>query len=90
MRRIEIDLRNISTKEELHEMLQEKLNFPSYYGKNLDALADVLGDINEQTELVIIGEDEMFSRLGAYGESFKNVLDISARESDEFSVIYRK
>ena len=33
------------TKEKMHEELASNLEFPDYYGKNLDALNDCLGDI---------------------------------------------
>ena len=36
-------------KELIHEYLMEKFEFPSYYGKNLDALYDCLTDIAEPT-----------------------------------------
>ena len=39
-----IDLTEVSTKEELQEALVETLPLPDYYGRNLDALYDVLPD----------------------------------------------
>ncbi len=37
-----IDLKGISTKEELHALLRKELPLPEYYGDNLDAFYDVL------------------------------------------------
>ena len=39
-------------KENGHDYLAEALNFPDYYGKNLDALYDCLTEISCEIELV--------------------------------------
>ena len=37
-----IDLSNVSSIAELHDILAEAMNLPAYYGRNLDALWDCL------------------------------------------------
>lgn len=39
-------------KKDGHDYLMEALNFPDYYGKNLDALYDCLCEINCEIELI--------------------------------------
>ena len=39
-------------KEEGHDYLMEALDFPDYYGKNLDALYDCLCEIECEIELI--------------------------------------
>lgn len=39
-------------KKEGHDYLAEALNFPDYYGKNLDALYDCLCEIEADVEIV--------------------------------------
>lgn len=55
MRTIEIDGKLI--KKEGHDYLKEILNFPDYYGKNLDALYDCLTDIGVETEIRLLNKD---------------------------------
>jgi RNAse (barnase) inhibitor barstar len=35
---------NISTQEDLHDMLSNELKLPDYYGRNMDAFEEVLRD----------------------------------------------
>ena len=46
-----IDSKNINSEKSLHAELANKFNFPSYYGKNFDALLDCLRDIADQAKL---------------------------------------
>ena len=39
---------------ELHSFLAHELALPAYYGRNLDALADCLGDISEPLLLGVV------------------------------------
>ncbi len=40
--KIFVDGKDFENKEGLHDTLKDKLDFPDYYGKNLDALWDCL------------------------------------------------
>lgn len=53
MKRIVLDLRAFDDREQVHTYLQETLNLPAYYGRNLDALHDCLMDIREDTGFVL-------------------------------------
>lgn len=46
-----------------HEILAEKLGFPPYYGKNLDALHDCLTDIAEDTAIILQNSPETDPRF---------------------------
>lgn len=45
--KVALDVNRMKTESEAHEYLKEMLQFPEYYGKNLDALYDCLTDYNE-------------------------------------------
>lgn len=50
-------------KKEGHDYLKEALNFPDYYGKNLDALYDCLCEIGVETEIILVNGDCVSSDL---------------------------
>ena len=47
MKKILLDLSPIQSREQLHDYLARTMDFPDYYGRNLDALYDMLTDIME-------------------------------------------
>ena len=55
------------SREALHDLLAEKLEFPSYYGRNLDALYDLLGENSRLLKITLIHADLMIGHLGNYG-----------------------
>ena len=54
MRAVYLDCRAILSREALHGALARTLDLPEWYGRNLDALADCLGDIAAETELHMV------------------------------------
>jgi RNAse (barnase) inhibitor barstar len=55
MKKVTLDLRNISSAEALHKELQKALNFPAHYGMNGDALFDcITGDTELPLQLTFI------------------------------------
>lgn len=53
MDEIIIDEEQFESAADVHAYLAKHLDFPDYYGNNLDALNDCLGDLTEGAELVI-------------------------------------
>lgn len=47
MKEMIIDFSQYPNVEAFHEDIAEKLDFPAYYGKNLDALHDMMGELPE-------------------------------------------
>ncbi|MBR6615488.1 MAG: barstar family protein, partial [Lachnospiraceae bacterium] len=58
MKRIELDFSQCTDRSEVHAYLKEQFGFPDYYGNNLDALFDVLGDIAEDMDIVFMEDEE--------------------------------
>ena len=73
--RIVLDAREMNRKREAHTYLKEKLEFPDYYGNNLDALFDCLTDL-EETEVE-------FEYAQEAGEYFQKVYRVFRRSEQE-------
>ncbi len=55
---IKIDFIKTKTKEELYAQLQKELDLPLHFGKNLDALADVIsGEVSLPLKIHFINMD---------------------------------
>ena len=60
----EIDLTGLASREELHRKLRDTLPLPAWYGNNLDALHDALGEMPGPVEIIFrnaAGADESMS-----------------------------
>ena len=74
MKKIRIDCTGFS-KEDLHCALAESLNFPEWYGKNLDALHDALTEISEDVQLTLVHFDDMKSCRRGFLRVFTDAMD---------------
>lgn len=61
LKRFRMQLDGKLIKKEGHDYLASELNFPDYYGKNLDALYDCLCEI--ECEIELINSDEVDSDI---------------------------
>ncbi len=86
MKTIRLDVTNIKTVKALHIYLAYMLELPAYYGRNLDALHDVLGDICEPLRVELsgmAGSDEM----AAYLPRLERVFEDSAEGNGWLSYV---
>ncbi|MDX5386420.1 MAG: barstar family protein [Marinobacter sp.] len=75
--RVVMNGREILSEADFHNKISEAMNFPSYYGKNLDALWDVLStDIERPVTLVWENAD---SSKESMGNSFAKIVDLLNR-----------
>ena len=86
--RFVLDGGSVGNRETLHRVLAAGLQFPDWYGGNLDALHDCLTEINQPTELVIRGSDTLETALGSYAAAFRRVLTDSAAQNDALTVTW--
>ncbi len=85
MRRVTADLRNIRTPAALQVYLGFALGAPEYYGRNLDALRDVLTERRQPLELTLLLPARFSPEMEAYWPRLRRVLDDAAEEARAFS-----
>ena len=70
----ELKLKGVHEVSGLHDALALVLKFPTWYGKNLDALNDLLTDLPDEARIVVkVSRKEWDGIQGSYGfeSSFK-------------------
>ena len=87
MQTIILDGKYLLEKENAHVYLQEKLNLPEYYGRNLDALYDCLTEFVDIEIHMVIPADVMKEEKNTYFHKVKRVLQAAARENKELKLI---
>ena len=81
MKTIKLDISNISTVQALHIYLAYMLDLPSYYGKNLDALYDVLCEESNHVRIVLTGVPAS-EEMTAYLPRLVRVMEDCAQENE--------
>jgi ribonuclease inhibitor len=82
MRNIEIDCRNINSPKALQIYIQYRLDFPEWYGRNLDALYDMLTTNAYPVCLTIVTGPEMNEEMKTYISRLMRVIQDAARENE--------
>lgn len=89
MEEIFLDCNKMTSKSEAHKYIKEMLNFPDYYGENLDSLWDLLSTKSKMTSIFLLHEEKIYEVLGNYG---KRLVDCFCEAADsntslQFSII---
>lgn len=88
MKKVILNGKRMITKEKTHAYLKRKFNFPDYYGRNLDALWDLLSVWDKELLIVIINKADVIENLEAYGNSLLKLFDELDDENRNISVRY--
>ena len=78
---MKLNCENIETKQQLHEIIAEGRCFPDYYGKNLDALFDLLTERSEETLIEIENFESLRKRFGIYADAFLDTISDASEEN---------
>lgn len=81
---------DIISMSDIHNIFSEELDFPEYYGRNLDALYDCLSEVTEEVEIVIEEREELSENLGISFDRLCNLLVDISEEYDNISVSFLK
>ena len=83
MKQITLDGNLLADITQVHDYLKEMLEFPEYYGKNLDALYDCLTDLMD-VEITITAPEED----GAIFQKVLRVFRAADRENENLKIIF--
>ena len=72
-----------------HSHLAQRLDLPTYYGRNLDALYDVLTEIGTDTELILEDPAAVVENLGKYGEALLSTMQEATEENPHLIITLR-
>ena len=87
---IVLDEKRFKGRSRAHAYLKEKLKLPDYYGRNLDALYDCLGEIMEETVIVVPKIIQNKEYLGEYGQTMLRVFRDAAEENPALTVQFKE
>lgn len=82
---VTIDCGHAADKKELHARIAAALDFPAWYGHNLDALMDCLTDLGEVT-VTLTG----WQALPFPAEGFWRVFRQAAEENPRLTVVFEE
>lgn len=83
MREALLNAETLRTREQAHTALAAALGFPSDYGRNLDALYDLLSTF-PPARLTLLHAEALVENMGHYGELILRVLADAAAENPCF------
>ena len=83
-----IDGEKMLNRRAAHDHLAGQLDLPDYYGRNLDALYDMLSERDGRTQLVVRHSGTLLSWLGDYGKALCQTLEDAERVNPGLEVIF--
>ena len=78
---IRLDGTRMNSRSAAHDHLQLQLSLPAYYGRNLDALYDLLTENGSERTIALTCREQMLANLGSYGGLLLETLRQAADEN---------
>ena len=85
MKRITLDCNLITDDQTAHDLFAKELEFPAYYGRNLDALYDMLTSCGE-LELKLVNT-RAIAKLFRYGDNLMLAVKDAAKDNPLLTLI---
>lgn len=83
-----VDLSGVNDREALHRRLEQALQLPAWYGRNLDALYDVLTDAPLPLHVRFTDWEELQEGDPVYFNRFRSVLSDAAKDLPGSSFVF--
>ncbi len=84
----EIDLKNAKTRADLYDLLEQELPLPDDFGRNRDALYDVLSEIPEETQIHFLDRECREYELERYLRRLKRMFGGLMEENPNIRVSF--
>lgn len=81
MKYVVLNLSEAKTKDDIHDIIVRELAAPDYYGRNLDALHDVLTSQKEDIAIDIDGQECLADDLKEYVDRIQKVIKAASDET---------
>ena len=82
--------KEISSEQQIHRLLADALDFPTWYGENLDALFDCITDVTDDVEISVVESDDLVARLGERALLILTVLRDAAAGNSRLKISVEK
>lgn len=84
MKIVLLDGNKIKTEKKLHAEFKKSLDFPDWYGENLDALYDMLTWLTDEIGVIAVNTDLIKEKLGKYWDNFLYLMNDIKNERSGF------
>ena len=84
--KITLDLKSVKTPAEAQDFLKNALAFPDYYGKNLDALYDMLTQWDRWATIALVLPADPGAGLLEYLPRLRQVFEDAAQQNPRLQV----
>ena len=89
MKTIVLDCAQMTGREAAHDYLARELSFPDWYGRNLDALYDLLTGYVGPVRLELV-HVRALEALGGYGRALLSTMEVAAGETPGLELVIRE
>ena len=83
-----IDLQGILSRDELYDYLEDELPFPAYFGRNLDAVHDVLTEYGRNWTIHFLHLTDIEVMMPRYMEKFRDMCADAMQETEGLEIIF--
>jgi len=86
MKQVTLDCSKMTVPDEVHDLFTQALDFPDWYGRNLDALYDMLSTCPPLR--LTLANAKALNAMFRYGDNLRLTLEDAARDNPRLELIF--